>query len=214
VIPLFAGYALLVWFPACIYRRRWEGFAAIVLGLAGLLAMAALHLMLSRATQGRIFAPVFQGIFYPYIALVIGMALFLFVLPRHHPPGTCARCGYDLDGAPESQRVCPECGAPIPLTTKRGRCRACGHNLTGHPDQGRCPTCRTQFVHPPQPAVVREAQRRRWVEQPALDAAAKGLTSAPADRDDSAGLEPVDEPGQEDDERQPGEEPPSDRRTG
>lgn len=166
MVPLFAGYALLVWFPACIHRRRWLGLTWLIAGSLGLIAMAVGHLLLSRATGNQIFAPVFQGIFYPYIGLVAGMGLYLFLLPRSYPSGACMRCGYDLSGAPDAHRVCPECGREIPIPTDAGRCRACGQCLVGRPGTGRCTSCRTAYVHPAQHKSVREAQLQRWVIEP------------------------------------------------
>lgn len=109
----FVGYALLVWFFAARYRRQLQGFLAVFLGFAGLMALNWLHLKFSAWSKGEIYLPVLQSLMYPYTALVAGIGAYIWCLPRVFSRG-CRRCGYDLESllAENPACVCPECGTP------------------------------------------------------------------------------------------------------
>lgn len=113
MIPFFAGLALLIWWPACVWRRQWRGVGAVVLGAALLMGIIVLHIKIGQLTHGQIFVPVFQSIMIPYAVLVVGMAIFIVALPRNHPDGHCAACGYDIRGLAQHAGQCPECAGAI-----------------------------------------------------------------------------------------------------
>lgn len=111
---VFVLYAIAVWWFAAVYRRRWPGFLAVALGLAGLLGVNYLHVRLNDWTDGAILLPVLQHMMYPYTALVVGAGFYAACLPRRMPQGFCAACGYDLKGLPHTRvPVCPECGQDL-----------------------------------------------------------------------------------------------------
>lgn len=123
MIPFFAGYAVLVWYAALRWRRRWESFAWVLAGILGLVLVALLHIQLSRWTRGGIYLPVLQCLLYPYAALVGGIGLYLACLPRRVVAAQCLRCQYDLAGLAGEAEQCPECGlptTPIPARPSRG----------------------------------------------------------------------------------------------
>lgn len=164
VIPFFAGYAVLIWFPAAYWRRQWRGFGVVLLGTAILVGLAFAHAEWARMQSGRVFAPVFQSLLFPFIALVGGGGGFLASMPRRHPDGNCGSCGYDLSWITENDRRCPECGGSIPLVTTRGCCRACKRDLSQvFEPEGVCPDCRTPFVRLRTDAIRRE-QERKWAK--------------------------------------------------
>ena len=119
MVPLFVGYALIVWFFAGKHRRRLVGALAVVLGLLGLIALNYLHIKLGEWTNGDIFVPVMQSLTYPYTLLVVMVGGFIWAIPREQAD-RCARCGYSLEGleppvgSPVGTAggflVCPECG--------------------------------------------------------------------------------------------------------
>lgn len=113
LIPFFTGYAMAVWFAAAVWRRQWRSFAAVALGVAGLIGIIKFHAHMGEVTQGRIYTPVLNHLLVGYTVLVGGMGLFLAVVPRRREAGHCTRCGYDLSGASSGQRVCPECATPF-----------------------------------------------------------------------------------------------------
>lgn len=111
-VVLFSIYAVVVWFAAARYRRRWGSVAAVGAGVAGLVLVAMFHIQLARWTNGRIFLPALQLMLYPYTALVALVGAYLSCLPRIIPPTACASCEYDLRGL--QRRECPECGREMP----------------------------------------------------------------------------------------------------
>lgn len=109
MIPFFGGFALLVWWPACVWRRQVRGYLAVLIGGAVLLSLILLHMRIGEWTGGRIFVPVFQSILIPYAVLVVGMGLFIASIPREPKQGHCIACGYDLAGITHHTLRCPEC---------------------------------------------------------------------------------------------------------
>ena len=109
----FAVYALLVWYNAARWRRHWASFAAVAVGVAGLLLVAYFHLCLNDWTHGRIYLRVLQIMLYPYTVLVAAVGLYIACLPRRVPDHACVKCRYDLRGLAGETDVCPECGGLI-----------------------------------------------------------------------------------------------------
>jgi hypothetical protein len=122
----FAAYAVAVWYYAAQGRRRWQGLASVVLGLAGLLLVAYFHYCLNDWTHGRIYLRVLQSLLYPYAALVTGVGLYIACLPRRCPDHACVKCQYDLRGLVGEAEVCPECGGVImdPGVSRAGPARS------------------------------------------------------------------------------------------
>ncbi|HRQ73928.1 MAG TPA: hypothetical protein PLU35_12960 [Phycisphaerales bacterium] len=115
VIPFFVGYAFVVWMLAYRWRREPSGYLAAAGGLAGLLGIAWLHYRLSIWTDGAVYLPMLQTLLYPYTALVSVVAFVLASVVRPFRAGGgrfCGYCRHDLVGLPDTQPVCPECGAP------------------------------------------------------------------------------------------------------
>lgn len=116
MVPFFVGYALVVWYVTCRWRRQVRGFAVLLAGITGLLLVSWGHYELGQWSMLRdpdgqgIYLPVLQSIMYPYTVLVTVVGLFLAVLPVRHPPEHCPMCGYDLAGVTHHAEVCPECG--------------------------------------------------------------------------------------------------------
>lgn len=108
----FAVYAVIIWYAAARFRRRWEAFAWVAAGAIGLILVALFHWRLSVWTGGRIYLRVLQALLYPYTVLVVVGGLYIACLPRPRSKVHCRVCQYDLAGLEEP--VCPECGAPDP----------------------------------------------------------------------------------------------------
>jgi len=111
---VFVVYAVGVWYFAAVYRRRWPGFLAVLIGFLGLALVNYFHGRLNDWTNGAIILPVLRHLMYPYTALVVGAGLYAACLPRREPEGACPACGYSLLGLPHDEvELCPECGASI-----------------------------------------------------------------------------------------------------
>lgn len=109
MIPLFVGYALLVWYLAARYRRTLLGFACTIAGTGLLVAIAFLHWLIGHEYPA-LFIQGMQILLYPYIVAVGGAGLFIASLPHRYPPGSCMGCGYNLAGLGYPVSHCPECG--------------------------------------------------------------------------------------------------------
>jgi hypothetical protein len=111
VVPIFVGYAMIVWYLTAKHRRRVFGALAVATGLLGLVALNWLHIMLGRWTEGEIYVPVLQTVTYPYTALVVAVGVFIWAIPNRVGEA-CHACSYDLDGLDPAGGVlvCPECG--------------------------------------------------------------------------------------------------------
>lgn len=130
----FVAYAVVVWWLAARWRRRWRGFIAVAAGVAGLVGVAYLHYQLSAWTNHKIYLQVLQILLYPYTVMVGALGVFLASLPRGAAKGACAGCGYDLSGLPADARVCPECSrrmAPQPVMIRQSTPRS--STRTGSP---------------------------------------------------------------------------------
>ncbi|GJM19929.1 MAG: hypothetical protein DHS20C14_21420 [Phycisphaeraceae bacterium] len=117
MIPFFVGYALIVWWQACRWRRTLRGFVTVAVGVAGLMLVNWAHIQLGEWSRSidpegqGFYISVLQAIMYPYTALVGGLGVFIACMPVPERPGNCARCGYELGGLSRPVRTCPECGA-------------------------------------------------------------------------------------------------------
>lgn len=173
MIPLFVGYAMLVWVFAARHRRQVAGFTVVLLGLIGLVGLNWLHSMLNEWSGGSINLPVLRAIMYPYSALVVAVGLFIAVLPRRSLTG-CYRCAYELDGLEVvgGAVMCPECG-----------------------ESNQIPTAyRRSGVDREDPGASDHVARRYTAPDHTVGSAAQGVPDAP---------------GREDDQRQPGDQPPA-----
>jgi len=112
LVPLFVGYAMLIWYFAAMHRREVLGALAVLAGLLGLVLLNWFHIMLGRWTEGEIYVPVLQTVTYPYSALVVAVGVFIWAIPRRVGLA-CTACRYDLEGLDPMGGVivCPECGA-------------------------------------------------------------------------------------------------------
>ena len=112
MVPLFVGYAMLIWYFAAMHRREVLGALAVLAGLLGLVLLNWFHIMLGRWTEGEIYVPVLQTVTYPYSALVVAVGVFIWAIPRRVGLA-CTACRYDLEGLDPMGGVivCPECGA-------------------------------------------------------------------------------------------------------
>jgi hypothetical protein len=153
----FVVYAVGVWYAAARWRRRWESFAWILAGFGGLVLVAYFHWRLNIWTHGNIYLPVLRVLLYPYTALVVGVGLFIALLPRRVIPWAhCPACTYDLRGLDAPVESCPECG----MTEELGRLTY-GRQFKGFPAMPR------PDLTPAAPATGRRARApraggRRW----------------------------------------------------
>ncbi len=111
MIPLFAGYALFVWYLSAKYRRTVMAFACALAGVALLVLLSWGHIVIGRINPDLMIQNM-QILLYPYTVGVGVVAFFIASLPRTHPAGCCGRCGYNLAGLDVPVTACPECGAP------------------------------------------------------------------------------------------------------
>ena len=51
MVPLFVGYAMLIWYFAAMHRREVLGALAVLAGLLGLVLLNWFHIMLGRWTS-------------------------------------------------------------------------------------------------------------------------------------------------------------------
>ncbi len=153
---LFVVYAVVTWYLVCRWRRTWRGALTLWVAMSGLTAVAFFHLKLNDWTNGTIYLRQMQTLLYPYIALVMGVGLFLFLLPRLPSSGFfCRGCRYDLDGLDidpgDSEVRCPECGEMCEVPD---HVRYAEVELIGLPDPATVPSRRTRM------AAMRMAEER------------------------------------------------------
>ncbi len=119
MIPFFVGYAMIVWWLTCRWRRGVRGAAVLGAGIGGLLLINWLHIQLGAWSKSidpdgeGFYIPVLQSIMWPYTGLVAFVGAYIFVLPLRPPAGQagiCKSCGYDLAGLGHPVDACPECG--------------------------------------------------------------------------------------------------------
>jgi len=160
VIPLFVGYALLVWYPAAHWRRRVLGFVAVTLGVVGLFGALLVHAEVGRKFE--IYFPVFQSILIPYILLVAGVGYSIACMPRVARPGRCI-CGYDIQSPGEPLASCPECGRRMMVEMRDdGACASCGFaGVDPYLVTGDCPSCGA-LLQRSRTSRVRARQAGEW----------------------------------------------------
>lgn len=132
----FVLYAVLVWYFAVRWRRRWESFAAVGAGLVGLIVVGYFHLRLNEWSDGQIYLPVMQVLLYPYTLLVAGVGLYIACLPTAVGPMQCVSCRYDLRGLERGTEHCPECGT-VYGRGPRPRAAPVGSAVRGRHRRGR-----------------------------------------------------------------------------
>lgn len=165
MIPLFVGYAMIIWVGAARHRRQLLGFLIVLAGLLGLVGLNMLHSMLNVWTGGSIHLPVLRAIMYPYTGFVAAIGVFIAALPRRSGLG-CFRCAYDLEGLEpiDGGLVCPECGQD------NARPEVYRRSGTDRPDPGASdrPTAppATSPTREPPGRADREDQRRNPADQP------------------------------------------------
>lgn len=144
---LFPTFAILIWWPAAVYRRRWPSFFFVTLGVVVLATLGLFHAYIGRVTNYSIFVPVFQSIWVPY-AIMVGLIGYLIaVMPRSYSGSVCRSCGYPDAGLEPSMR-CPECGRKRINPPIDNACALCGWDLTELPRRGVCPNCEGLYAKP------------------------------------------------------------------
>lgn len=195
MIPFFVGYALLVWIPAAMHRRRGLGFLIVLTGALGLVGISLAHFQL-RHMNPSWFIEGMQVMLYPYSVVVTVVGLYIALLPRTFE-GCCPSCAYSLVGLPVSRRLCPECGEDL----RPDRCPSCRYDLMAVPSSNpRCPGCGFDFHK------RRHIRRHRQSGAERSDLRSSDLPSASHEAPRQP--EHQDHPGQPRDER-PGERAPS-----
>lgn len=110
---LFVFYAMLVWYGAYLWRRRWGGLVVLAAALTGLLVVWKVHYRMNGWVEGGNFLPVLRVLLAPYIVLVMGVGVVLVCQRRLPRSGYyCRACQYDLSGLEPAALACPECGDP------------------------------------------------------------------------------------------------------
>lgn len=145
-------YAVMTWYLAMRWRRRWLSFAAVACSV-GLLCALGMALRAGElewigvegSVAGTLRLHVIEAFLWPYTALVLSLGIFICCIRRTAPSEAhCPRCHYDLAALDPEGLVCPECGAPQPY-----RCMACGCDLGGRDPVGlACPDCSTVWRGP------------------------------------------------------------------
>ena len=201
---LFPTFAILIWWPAAVYRRRWPSFAFVTLGVTVLATLGLFHAYLGRVTNYSIFVPVFQSIWIPYAVMVGLIGYLIALMPRSYSGSVCRSCGYPDDGLSPSM-LCPECGRKRVNPPIDGDCALCGFDLRDLPRQGECPKCEGLYA---KPVESRPKTGRDWFSgQPGGVSWEKGANapSAPHKAEDDAK--------QQDEHRQARNQQPADEAT-
>lgn len=146
---IFPLYAVLVWYLAAKYRRRWQGFAIVAASVLLIVLVGFFHAWLGEVTRGRFQVGNMRIILIGYGALIGFIGLFIACLGREQP-WHCQFCGYNLLGHAEANPRCPECGRVSALKKfARGLCRYCGQDLKKRgedPTLELCAGCRHAMV--------------------------------------------------------------------
>lgn len=123
MIPLFVGYAVIVWYLAARYRRTLLAYACALSGVALLVTLGYAHWVVGRF-HPELFIQGMQILLYPYTIVVGAVGVFIASMPHRVEPGCCPACGYDLRGLESPRATCPECGGPC--ETERVKYRPSG----------------------------------------------------------------------------------------
>ncbi len=113
------AYAMIIWFFAVVYRRRWPAFVAIAAGLPPvvIVATACVKFLLGPDPEGR--SVLIYTLAAALMGLILAVGFFIALLPRRAPDVPCRACGYDLEG--NVSGVCPECGWVVNTSKRRQR---------------------------------------------------------------------------------------------
>ncbi|MEK6703558.1 MAG: hypothetical protein AABZ53_14955 [Planctomycetota bacterium] len=103
----FGLYTVVVWWFAFVWRRRWQGWLALIVGLFGMLALR--NLMARIPVEGIATSPLVEILLVPYVGALAFVGIFILVMPRPHESHRCQSCGYDMLGL-VPRATCPECG--------------------------------------------------------------------------------------------------------
>lgn len=107
----FPFFAVMIWFLAAHFRRRWQSFFAVAVGTA-LLCLIEFLLWRAQFKYERWIVP--QQVIWlliPFTVLVLAIGLFIACLPKAPPTDHhCPKCFYDLAGLDPLNLSCPECG--------------------------------------------------------------------------------------------------------
>lgn len=114
MIPLFVGYAVIVWYLAARYRRTLLAYACALSGVGLLVVLGYAHWVVG-LHHPELFIQGMQILLYPYTIVVGAVGVFIASMPRRVEAGCCSRCGYDLLGLVTPVAACPECGAPCDM---------------------------------------------------------------------------------------------------
>lgn len=105
---LFAVYAVIIWYLALRFRRRWQAFAIVPIASISVYVLVPLMRHVNVADIGLYILLGAEAV----VILIVG--LFIAILPRPPAHPHCHYCKYDmrgLQGRGPDQR-CPECGMP------------------------------------------------------------------------------------------------------
>lgn len=181
-----ALYAAIVWVLAMRWRRRWEGYAAVAVGVAGLLAVDAGLGALDRAIPADRSAVLVAGaaapagfrsttfllhdLLRPYIGVLAVFGFYIASLPRRAPSEAhCRKCHYDLSGLDPRGLACPECGEVCLY-----RCEACERDFGDASPAGLRCACGARWRGP-----CGEHRVERGLQHPLVSAANQSDTNAP-----------------------------------
>lgn len=119
----FVVYAAALWIAVYMFRRRWQGYAVLALGLLGfagivlgldyVMAVREAAALAEAGRVGRVRSNSllhFMGAAYELLLLAVG--LMVAAAPRTRAASRpCASCRYDLTG--NVIGCCPECGRAV-----------------------------------------------------------------------------------------------------
>lgn len=104
------AYAVAIWAICFTHRRRWPAFVAPIAGLAPVALVTHMDVLFifSNENGTALWLYIVAGAF---MALILGVGLFIAVLPRNAADDPCPACGYDQSGA--ISEICSECGCDV-----------------------------------------------------------------------------------------------------
>lgn len=107
---LLAVYAVLVWYLALRFRRRWQGFVAVAVGVLAIWMVVGVI----RAGDDRFGGPSsthqILTLLWAEMFIVAAIGVYLACLPKPRGEMDCRGCGYNLSGLEPRDLSCPECG--------------------------------------------------------------------------------------------------------